>query len=113
MQEGNPETSSWIRVRVRVGLRVRLRVRLRVIYIPAFPNVPVISEQLRFLFTSSKLVFDSIHGNPETSSWIRVRVTYTLAFSNVLVISEQLRFMFASSQLQTRVITFINMENET
>ena len=57
--KGNPETSSWIRVRVRVrvGLRVRLRVRLRVIYIPAFPNVPVISEQLRFLFTSSKLVF--------------------------------------------------------
>jgi hypothetical protein len=58
-------------------------------------------------------------GNPETSSWIRVRVrvrlrvTYTLAFPNVLVISEQLRFMFTSSQLETRVITFINMENET
>ena len=56
-RHGNPETSSWIRVRVRVrvGLRVRLRVRLRVIYIPAFPNVPVISEQLRFMFTSSQL----------------------------------------------------------
>jgi hypothetical protein len=44
-KSGNPETSSWIRV----------RVRLRVIYIPAFPNVPVISEQLRFMFTSSQL----------------------------------------------------------
>ena len=44
---GNPETSSWIRVRV--------RVKLRVTYILAFPNVLVISEQLRFMFTSSQL----------------------------------------------------------
>ena len=54
-------------------------------------------------------------------SWIRVRVrvrvrlrvTYTPAFPNVLVISEQLCFLFTSSKLETRVITFIKMENET
>ena len=69
---GNPETSSWIRVRVRAGLRVRLRVRLRVIYIPAFPNVPVISEQLRFLFTSSKLVFIVYIINMENKRYVNL-----------------------------------------